>query len=53
MKKRQLKKLQISKVEIAKISSTLSSKIKGGTDPISIPGNPSAMGSQCGNLMCY
>jgi len=52
MKKRQLKILQLSKVEIAKISSTLSRKLQGGTDPISIPGNPSAMGSQCGNLNC-
>jgi hypothetical protein len=52
MKKKQLKKLQLSKVEIAKISIILSTKIIGGTDPISIPGHLSAMGSQCGNLIC-
>ncbi|MFK7750769.1 MAG: hypothetical protein AB8B65_20420 [Kordia sp.] len=52
MKKRQPKKLQISKVEIAKISTILSLKIVGGTDPIS-DGQFSAHASQCGNLMCY
>lgn len=52
MKKQQKRKLRISKVEIAKINTVLTEKLKGGTDTISIPGNPSAMGSQCGNQIC-
>lgn len=37
MKKKQLKKLQFSKSLITKINSSLFLKIKGGTDPISVP----------------
>ena len=53
MKKQQLKKLQFSKKTISRINISLSAKLKGGTDTVSIPGIPTALGSECGNEMCH
>ncbi|MCH2194282.1 hypothetical protein [Kordia sp.] len=53
MKKQQPKKLRFSKKLISKINTSLSTKLKGGTDTVSIPGIPTALGSECGNEMCH